>query len=224
MLLLDEPLAALDARTRLEVRTDLRRHLTDFAGPSIVVTHDPLEALVLADRILVLEDGRIVQEGTPAEVARRPATEYVARLMGLNLYSGILRDPVTGKVDLAGGGTLFAAGYAGPGDPGGVTERGAAGDRMLVVLSPAAIALHAEPPGRGSSRNVWSGTVAGVELLTDRVRIAIAGHPDALVDVTPAAVADLELAAGRQVWLSAKATEVVAYPHPGPAGSPAPRS
>ena len=107
MLLLDEPLSALDARTRLEIRTELRRRLSAFTGPSIVVTHDPLEALVLADRILVLEAGRIVQEGTPSEVARRPATEYVARLMGLNLYSGRLAEP--GRVDLDDeGGRLFA--------------------------------------------------------------------------------------------------------------------
>ena len=88
LLLLDEPLSALDARTRLDVQTELKRHLADFAGPCLLVTHDPLEALVLADRLLVLEHGRVVQEGTPAEVARRPATEYVARLVGLNLYAG----------------------------------------------------------------------------------------------------------------------------------------
>ena len=86
LLLLDEPLAALDAETRLDVRAELRDHLADFAGPTLLVTHDPLEAMVLADRLLVIEDGRIVQEGAPAEVARRPATQYVARLVGLNLY------------------------------------------------------------------------------------------------------------------------------------------
>ena len=88
LLLLDEPLAALDARTRLDVQAELRRHLADFAGPCLLVTHDPLEALVLADRLLVLEHGRIVQDGPPAEVARRPATEYIAKLVGLNLYAG----------------------------------------------------------------------------------------------------------------------------------------
>ncbi len=72
LLLLDEPLAALDARTRLEVRAELRRHLTDFAGPTLLVTHDPLEAMVMTDRLLVIEDGRIVQEGKPA--AGRAAT------------------------------------------------------------------------------------------------------------------------------------------------------
>ena len=215
MLLLDEPLAALDARTRLELRTDLRRQLTAFAGPSIVVTHDPLEALVLADRILVLEDGRIVQEGAPAEVARRPATEYVARLMGLNLYPGVLADPATGRVELDDGGTLFAIGSGTDEAPMTATP----GTSMLVVLAPAAIALHLARPGPGSPRNVWTGTVSGVELLTDRVRVAVAGRPGqpgALVDVTPAAVAELGLGAGQQIWLSAKATEVIAYPNPSP--------
>ncbi len=71
LLLLDEPLSALDAGTRLDVQAELKRHLSDFAGPCLLVTHDPVEALVLAGRLLVLENGRIVQEGTPAQVARR---------------------------------------------------------------------------------------------------------------------------------------------------------
>jgi molybdate transport system ATP-binding protein len=85
LLLLDEPLAALDAGTRLSIRADLRRHLTSYGGPAVVVTHDLVEAMVLADRLVVLEDGRVVQSGAPAEVARRPRTAYVAGLVGLNL-------------------------------------------------------------------------------------------------------------------------------------------
>ena len=88
LLLLDEPLSALDAGTRLDVQTELKRHLADFAGPCLLVTHDPLEALVLADQVVVLEGGRIVQEGTPALIARQPGTDYVAKLVGLNLYAG----------------------------------------------------------------------------------------------------------------------------------------
>src|SRR6516225_9974454 len=88
LLLLDEPLSALDAGARLDVQAELRRHLADFTGPCLLVTHDPLEALVLADQLIVLEHGRIVQEGTPALIARQPGTEYVAKLVGLNLYAG----------------------------------------------------------------------------------------------------------------------------------------
>jgi len=200
LLLLDEPLAALDARTRLEIRAELRRHLADFPGPTLLVTHDPLEAMVMTDRLLVIEDGRIVQQGSPAEVARRPATQYIARLVGLNLYAGT-RTGAT-SVALDAGGTLVAA------SAGGVDER------VLLALRPTAIALHTSKPDHSSPRNVWPGTIAGLELLVDRVRVQVDGSPPALVDITPAAVAELDLTAGASVWLSAKATDLDAYPEP----------
>jgi molybdate transport system ATP-binding protein len=68
------------------VRAQLRSHLDQFTGPVLVITHDPLEAMIMADRLLVIENGRIVQQGTPAQVVAQPATQYVARLVGLNLY------------------------------------------------------------------------------------------------------------------------------------------
>ncbi len=85
LLLLDEPLAALDASTRAELRTELASHLREYDGCAIVVTHDVLDALVLGDELVVLEQGRVVQCGTPMEVAASPATAYVASLMGVNL-------------------------------------------------------------------------------------------------------------------------------------------
>ncbi|MGI8665797.1 MAG: ABC transporter ATP-binding protein [Jatrophihabitans sp.] len=201
LLLLDEPLAALDAQTRAQVRAELGRHLAEFAGPTLVVTHDPLEAMMLTDRLLVIEDGRVVQDASPALVARRPATQYVARLVGLNLYPGVQdAGPV---VRLDGGGQLSAAGP----DRVPVNQ----GGRVLVSVRPAAIALHTERPAPASPRNVWPGVVDGLELLTDRVRVQVLGAPAALVDITPAAVAELGLVRGRQVWLSAKATEVDCY-------------
>ena len=197
LLLLDEPLSALDAGTRAETRSDLRRHLSSFAGPVLVVTHDALEAMVLADSLLVLEDGRVVQRGTPAAVARQPATRYVARLLGLNLWPGVARN---GDVVLAGGGHLVVA------------DTTAAGD-VLLAARPSALALHAQHP-EGSPRNAWPALVTGLELLGDRVRVALSGSPSALVDVTPAAVAELDLSPGRRLYVSLKATEVEVYPAP----------
>ncbi|MDQ1527258.1 MAG: molybdate transport system ATP-binding protein [Microbacteriaceae bacterium] len=98
MLLLDEPLAALDAEIRSQLRSDLAAHLRDFDGCAIVVTHDPLDALVLGDQLVVLENGRAVQRGTPAEVAGTPRTGYVAQLMGLNLVAGRIFSPTTVRV------------------------------------------------------------------------------------------------------------------------------
>ena len=206
VLLLDEPMAALDAGARIDVRVFLGAHLADFAGPVVLVTHDPLEAMVLSDRLLVLEAGRVVQQGTPAEVARRPGSAYVARLVGLNLWRGRLGEG--GVVDLADGGRLAVATDAPAGS-------------VLVSLRPSAITVHTGHPEHTSTRNVWPGRVAAMEVLADRVRIQVSGAPAALADVTPAAVAELELEVGREVWLSAKATEVEAYADPGPTVKPA---
>ncbi|MEN0128852.1 MAG: ABC transporter ATP-binding protein [Brevundimonas sp.] len=195
LLLLDEPLSALDARTRLDVQGELRRHLSSFAGPCLVVTHDPLEALLLADRLVVLEGGRIVQEGTPAEITRRPATEYVAKLVGLNLYTGVANGD---EVLLDGGGSFVVPDHG---------EHGA----VLVALRPSAVVISPHRPDVSSVRNTWPATIAGLTMLTDRVRIDLAGAPSAVVDVTPAAVAELGLSPGDQVYLSAKATELEVY-------------
>ena len=142
-LLLDEPLAALDARTRLGIRAELRAHLRTFAGPVVMVTHDAVEALVLADDLVVIEGGRVTQRGSPNEVARRPRTDYVARLMGVNLYRGSL-DRSTHSVELLGGGRLVVTGADQLRDVADV----------LVTLAPTAVTLHAERPDRSSPRCV----------------------------------------------------------------------
>ena len=196
LLLLDEPLSALDAGTRLDVQAELKNHLADFTGPCLLVTHDPLEALVLADRLIVLEGGRIVQEGTPAQIARQPATDYVAKLVGLNLYPG---QADGSQVKLTGGGAFI------------IPERGQHGD-VLVAVRPSAVVVSTERPQHGSARNTWPATVTGLTLLADRVRLDLDGQPPALVDVTPAAVAELSLDPGSQVWLTAKATDLEVYP------------
>jgi len=205
LLLLDEPLAALDAGTRARVRTELRRHLLAFAGPSLLVTHDPLEAMTLADRLLVLEQGRIVQQGTPGEVARRPRTRYVGQLVGLNVYQGTA---AAGVLVTAGGGKIR---FTGP-----------LSGEATAAIRPAAVTLHPSPPDASSSRNSWPGVLDALEPFGDRVRATIRGELPMLADITIAAVADLRLTPGDRVWASVKATDVDMYPsgpEPGGAGS-----
>lgn len=194
-LLLDEPLAALDVQTRGEVQGELREHLGAFAGPTLLVTHDPIEALLLATRIVVLENGTIVQQGTPAEITSRPRTPYVARLVGVNLYAG---HATGGVVALDGGGELVVP-DAGDGP-------------VLVALRPSALTVHTSEPHDSSARNVWPGTVQSLAPLADRIRLTVRGQQSVLVDVTASAVAELGLAPGTPVWLAAKATDVTAYP------------
>ncbi|HET6813392.1 MAG TPA: ABC transporter ATP-binding protein, partial [Actinomycetota bacterium] len=129
LLLLDEPLAALDAATRTEVRRDLRRHLASFDGTRLLVTHDPLEAMALADRLIVLEGGRITQTGNPDDVSAQPRSRYVAELVGVNLYRGRATGPT---VQLADGGVLVVAG-----DHHG---------EVFAAVHPHAVALHRHRP------------------------------------------------------------------------------
>jgi len=197
LLLLDEPLSALDAGTRLDVQAELKRYLAEFTGPCLLVTHDPLEALVLADQLIVLEGGRIVQEGTPAHIARRPATNYVAKLVGLNLYSGHADGS---QVALTTGGAFV------------IPDQGQHGD-VLVAMRPSAVVVSTQRPQPSSARNTWPAKVVGLTLLADRVRLDLEGQPPVLVDVTPAAVAELSLDPGSRVWLTVKATDLEVYTH-----------
>ncbi len=201
VLLLDEPLSALDAQTRLEVRTELRRHLTEFPGACLLVTHDPLDALILANRLLVVEGGRVTQHGASADVARRPATPYVASLVGLNLYRGSVGSD--GAITLDNGESLVIPGRPDPGP-------------VLLTVRPTAISLYTEQPRHASPRNIWPGVVTSVELLVDRVRVQVDGRLTAFVDVTPAAVAELGLVPGTRVWLAVKSTEIDVYPQAQP--------
>jgi molybdate transport system ATP-binding protein len=193
LLLLDEPLAALDVTTRAEVRRDLKRHLASFRGIRLVVTHDPLEAVALADRLIVIEKGRLVQTGTPAEVTERPRSQYVADLVGVNLLRGTADH---GSVRLLDGQAVAAA--------------GAESGEVFAVIHPRAVAIHKSRP-EGSPRNVWAGRASHIELMGNRVRVRIDGEVPLVAEVTPSALKELDLVEGREVWLSFKATDVGVY-------------
>jgi molybdate transport system ATP-binding protein len=194
LLLLDEPLAALDVTARAEVRRDLKRHLASFQGIRLLVTHDPLEAMALADRLIVMEKGRLVQTGAPAEVTERPRSQYVADLVGVNLLRG---EADRGLVNVLGGPVVAAA--------------GAESGEVFVVIHPRAVGIHRSRP-EGSPRNVWRGRASNIELLGNRVRVRIDGEVPLVAEVTPAALKELDLVEGAEVWLSFKATDVGVYP------------
>jgi len=194
LLLLDEPLAALDASTRLETRRELRRQLDAYDGVRLLVTHDPVEAIALAERLIVLEDGHVSQTGTPQEISEQPRSRYVADLVGVNLYRGWAEDD---EVHVGTAGRLVAPG-AGRGE-------------VFAVVHPHAVALYRDPPA-GTPRNVWQGTVEALDLEGERVRVRVNGPLPIVAEVTPGAVADLRLGDGGVIWASVKATEVVVYP------------
>ncbi|MEO7556353.1 MAG: ABC transporter ATP-binding protein [Acidimicrobiales bacterium] len=194
LLLLDEPLAALDVHTRSEVRRDLLRYLASFPGVRLLVTHDPLDAAVLADTIVVLENGRVVQTGTPAEITARPRTPWVAQLIGTNLYRGKLD---ANALSLDDGTVLTVVSQ----------QRGP----VFATISPRAVVVHREPP-EGSARNVWTGTVAAVEPVGDRCRLTLDAQPPITAEVSLTAVTALGLTPGTAIWVAVKATEIEVYP------------
>ena len=199
MLLLDEPLAALDAGTRSTVRRDLKRHLDQFDGATVLVTHDPLDALALADSVVVLEAGRVTQSGTLADVTTRPRTPYVAELLGVNL----LRGHGSGHIIVVGDDSAESDVTVAVGDT-------VDGD-TLALIRPNAVSLHRSPPDT-SARNQWRCTIDGFDLLGDRVRVRLTGRFDLVAEITPESVSRLGLTEGTEVWASVKVTEIATYP------------
>jgi molybdate transport system ATP-binding protein len=195
LLLLDEPLAALDAGTRAEIRRELRRHLDAFAGIRVMVTHDPIDAATLADRLVVLEEGRVSQTGTVSDVSAHPRSDYVAQLVGLNLYRGVATG---GSIALDNGGSLETGDHA-------------LGGSVFAAIAPRAVALYRDEP-HGSPRNTWQGTVTDLDVLADRVRVRLAGTVPVIAEVTTAAADELRLEPGTRLWSAVKATDVRTYP------------
>ncbi|MFF4347323.1 ABC transporter ATP-binding protein [Streptomyces sp. NPDC001530] len=195
LLLLDEPLAALDARTRLDVRAQLRRHLADFEAVAVLVTHDPLDAMVLADRLVVIEHGRVVQDGTPSDIARHPRTDYIAQLVGLNLYRG-QAEGHTVRLD------------AGP----AITTTEDLDGPVFVAFPPGAVTLFRDRPTGSSARNLWQCRVGGLESHGDQIRADLTGELPLAADLTTVAAAELDLHPGATVWATVKAAQTHAYP------------
>lgn len=190
LLLLDEPLSALDVTTRTELRHTLAEHLANFAGPRLLITHDPTEAFLLADEIHVLEGGVVTQHGTADDIRLRPRTSYAADLAGSNL----IRGRAEGGVVDAGSHRLYIA------------DEDSVGD-VLLTLHPTSISVHKTRP-EGSPRNSWATTVERVERLGTRVRLRTGPPLTLTVELTESARAEMALEVGSRVWVSVKATEI----------------
>jgi len=194
LLLLDEPLAALDVSTKTDVRRLLREVLRQSHAANVLVTHDLLDAVALGDRMVVIQDGGIVQTGTPAEVTAQPRSRYVADLVGVNLLRGTANGTV---LELDGGGRLTCAEPAtGP---------------LLAVIAPAAVSV-SRPQPEGGQDNIWPGQISAVDLMGDRVRVRTEGKPAITAEVPPAAVDELKLDDGGELWASVSPAAITVYP------------
>ncbi|TFD26445.1 sulfate/molybdate ABC transporter ATP-binding protein [Cryobacterium lyxosi] len=232
VLLLDEPMAALDAETAPFIRQLIREQLAETGTSAIIVTHDIVDAVVLAHRVAVLHHGALIDEGTTAAVLAAPQNPFVAALAGVNLVVGTAQNGAVVAPD----GRMFwvrpadaaalspatpasaAPASAAPASaapaaaaPASAAPAAEAPASAAAVFRPASVVVLTERPHHASSRNVWSARVRGIEPGTGGVRLRTSGDPEVIAELTPAAVADLGLQVGSTVWLSVKATDVSAY-------------
>jgi molybdate transport system ATP-binding protein len=203
MLLLDEPLSSLDVQARGRIRSLVRETLRTFPGVRLLVTHDPVEAAMLSDRLVLLEEGRVTQTGTPDEIRRAPRTSFAADLVGVNFFAGRLKraDEGTGRLVTSAGEIVVAW-------PSDLPERS---EDAIGVLRPMDISLHLQPP-EGSARNVFRGRVVGIEIAGDRARVQVDSSPLLVAEITLGSISRLGLVEGTDVWASFKAVEVDLLP------------
>jgi molybdate transport system ATP-binding protein len=199
ILLLDEPLAALDLKSRRSIRAELRRLLDELPCVSLFVTHSPAEALAFGDHIAVLESGRVTQVGRRDELMHRPRSRYIADFLGTNLFRARVRAIGDDGVSILAveGGEIAAA----PTDLEG---------EVFAVVEPRDVTLSLEPP-EGSAQNVLRGRVEDLQPeppAGERMRVGVACRPPLVAEVTRPAVQRLGLAPGREVYASFKATGV----------------
>ncbi|WP_415974537.1 sulfate/molybdate ABC transporter ATP-binding protein [Rhodococcus sp. 077-4] len=204
LLLLDEPLAALDVDTAPAIRRVLRAVLRESARTALIVTHDLLDVVALADSVAVVEGGRVVERGSVAEVLTAPRSEFGARIAGVNLLSGRAVDADdTTTLNTSWGLQVHGSG------------RYDTGTALVAVFSPAAVSVHPTAP-HASPRNVFEVEIEELEVQGSGIRVRSRPHPDGspgmAADITPAAVSDLGLEPGRTVFFVVKSREVALHP------------
>jgi molybdate transport system ATP-binding protein len=204
-LVMDEPLSAIDAAARPGLRSLIRRTVSGFAGPCLLVTHDPVDAMTLSERMVILEHGKVTQTGTPAQVLSAPRTPYAAELVGVNLFRGRLE-----RLPDGAGRLVTDDGEVTVGWPAGTVDA-IAGSEVLAILSPSVVSLHPSRP-EGSARNVFEGVVGEVSSYGGRARVRLATSPPLVAEITAGSLERLGLRAGSVAWASFKAVEVRVLP------------
>jgi molybdate transport system ATP-binding protein len=201
LLLLDEPLSALDVATRAQARELVRDELARFPGVRILVTHDPVEASMLADRLVILERGAVTQIGTPEEIRGGPRTRYAAELVGVNAVRGRLERIEEGAGRLIAGDGALVVPW-----PDWYT-----GGDVIALVRPVDLTLWLERP-EGSARNVLRGPVTSVAIEGDRARVRVGSTPPLFAELTIGSLERLGLRPGTDVWASVKAVEIEVLP------------
>ncbi len=208
LVLLDEPTSSLDVTQRRRFQRDVERLVRERSQAAVLVTHDPAEAFALADRIAVLEAGRVVQIGTPDTLVMEPATPFVAAFTGAELLlDGVVaaREERLVRVELAGTARVWAL------DPGG--DAGEAGAPVHVAYRPEDVTLSAPgAAGESSARNRFRLAVASVVPAGALVRVRLSGEPPLTALLTRQSAEALELRPGREVIAQLKATALRVFP------------
>jgi molybdate transport system ATP-binding protein len=197
VLLMDEPVAALDAQTRREVRAELRSVIESVGVATVIVTHDHIDALTLGDRLCVMREGKIIQQGTRAQLLTHPQDEFVADFLGLNLFRGIavLREDDIVEVRVNGS-KLYA------------TEK-IAGD-VFLACHPTDVTLTPHAP-EGSALNVISGEVAEIVHLGGTARVTLRGDLAIVAEISARSLTALALKVGDRAFASFKASAARCY-------------
>jgi molybdenum ABC transporter ATP-binding protein len=193
ILLLDEPLAALDVMTKQDLSAELEVHLRALGLPAILVSHDFADILGLADRVAVLQDGQVVQTGTPQDLVEAPASGFVASLAGVNYFPGVASS-TGGLTEVRG------VGWSRP-----ILSTDDAVGPVGVVVYPWEVSLASHPPD-GSALNFVAGTVRRVARIGNRARVTVDGRPAVVAEITEESARNLALGQGSPVVAGWKAT------------------
>ncbi len=226
LLLLDEPLAALDVQTRREVRQELRHILSAAGITTVMVTHQYLEALLFGYNILVLEQGRVIQQGSQRDLLQYPRSSYVAELVGMNFFRGRVVHCETSAlctIQLQRNGEPGIELSAALEEQMHINKRPGTGDEAYVLVDPRSITLYQTLPD-SSARNIFHGKIVQLLYLgastgngsehDGRVRVSIHiddSAPPLTAEITEASAARMELSEGKSIYAAFKATEARAY-------------